>query len=459
MSEKLNEIYRSILSFAGMEADSQGFITTGMEGKRSPAIINGAQLVLPMSAHLRNSDPKVRMIYHPLTENILRGESEIIAKMKSVINVRLNYTLATVAVNLINLVASPEFHSRLSPEQQELLTSVSDADEKSQANFVSIMVKGIKTSPERVFTNVYLKRGGTFKGKRYSRVGIVSFPFYEQLIKNEVEGVRVKDIKTFKQVFEFMFPGINDPEEYNFGSESHVAPYLEALMRSAANVASRLNDLLTMYSEFIDEADKIMFDSEWMEYFQDLNALLPEIRKVPVQAGNDGTIGQQEEQVAQPAPQAAAAPVVPAQAPNPGYTVVSTPNGYMTVPTTPAPVHVPQQVAAPQPARKANGTVSFDTVMQSNPNVAFTPNALHNQLSRGQTPYGVPQQGPSVPLWAQQPQQAQPMMMNGMPQQQFNLQQFPIVQLPNGYFHQLPDGSLVPAQMQMPGYNPYPGYR
>lgn len=455
MSDKLNEIYRSILSFAGMEADAQGFITTGVDSRRNPAIINGAQLVLPMATHLRNADPKVRMIFHPLTENILRGESEVIAKLKSVINVRLNYTIGTVAVNLINLVASPEFHSRLTPEQQELLTSVSDADEKSQSNFVSAMVKGIKASPERVFTNVYLKRGGTYKGKRYSRVGIVSFSFYDQLVKGQLEGVRVKDIKTFKQIFEFMFPDIAESEEYNFGSESHVAPYLEALMRSSANIASRLNDLLTLYADFIDESDKISFDSEWMEYFQDLTALLPEIRKVPVQVGNDGAIGNQaEEQVVAAAP-VAAAPLQPQQ-PQPGYTVVSTPNGYVTTPTVP--VHAPPPVAAPTP-RKANGTVSFDTVMQSNPSVAFAPNGLHNQLSRGQMPYGAPPSMPSTPIWAQQPQQQQPMMGGGMPMHPGY--QPPMVQLPNGLFYQMPDGSLIPAQQQpgfMPGYNPYSGY-
>lgn len=455
MSDKLNEIYRSILSFAGMQADSQGFITTGIDSRRSPAIINGAQLVLPMSAHLRNSDPKARLIFHPLTENILRGESEVIAKLKSVINVRLNYTIGTVAVNLINLVASPEFHSRLSPEQQELLTSVSEADEKTQTNFVSVMVKGIKSSPERVFSNVYLKRGGTYKGKRYSRVGIVSFPFYDQLAKNDLDGVRVKDIKTFKQIFEFMFPDIAEPEEYNFGSESHVAPYLEALMRSAANVASRLNDLLTLYSEFIDEADKISFDSEWMEYFQDLNALLPEIRKVPVQLGNDGSVGSAQEEQVVPVVQATAQ-----QAMQPGYTVTPTPTGFVTAPTM-------QPAPPPPPARKANGTVSFDTVLQSNPSVAYTPNGLHNQLSRGQMPYGAPPAPPSTPFWAQ-PAQPQPMMGGGMPMQpgfqQSNMMQMPppVVQLPQGLFYQMPDGNLIPVNQQpqgyMPGYSPYPGY-
>ena len=450
MSDKLNDIYRSILSFAGMEADAQGFITTGVDNRRSPAIINGAQLVLPLTAHLRNSDPKVRMIFHPLTENILRGESEVIAKLKSVINVRLNYTIGTVAVNLINLVASPEFHSRLSPEQQELLTCVSDADEKSQANFVSAMVKGIKTSPERVFSNVYLKRGGTYKGKRYSRVGIVSFPFYEQLVKNELDGVRVKDIKTFKQIFEFMFPDIAEAEEYNFGSDSHVAPYLEALLRSSANVASRLNDLLTLYADFIDESAKISFDSEWMEYFQDLTALLPEIRKVPVQLGNDGSVASTVEE-----------PVVaPVQAPvqqqpiQPGYTVHQTPTGFMTTPTMAPP-------PPPPPARKANGTVSFETVMQSNPSVAHTPNGLHNQLSRGQMPYGAPPHMNSTPVWANPAPQQMPshMMGGGMPMP--GNYQPPMVQLPNGLFYQMPDGSLIPAQPQpgfMPGYNPYPGY-
>ena len=180
-------------------------------------------------------------------------------------------------------------------------TSVADADEKTQVNFVSLMVAGIRADPEGVFTRIYLKRGGTYKGKRYSRVGIVNFPLYEKIMEDKVEKIRVKDKETFRQLFEFMFPNISVAEEYNFGSESQVAPYLEALLRSSSNIAARLNDLLTTYSDFIDDAEKIMFDSDWTDYFQDLNALIPEIRKVPMQHGNDGSITLSEETTKAPA--------------------------------------------------------------------------------------------------------------------------------------------------------------
>jgi hypothetical protein len=231
-----------------------------------------------------------KIVFHPFTENILRGESEIIQKLKLTINVRLNYTIATIGQNLLNLVASPEFHSRLNPEQMEIMTCIKDCDEKSVVNFIQVMINGSKTKVDRLFTNIYLKRGGTIHGKRYSRVGIVSFPFYEDLVNNKVEKIRVKDIETYKQLFKFIFPDIDQADCYNYGSNSQVAPFLDALMKSSCNVASRLNDILLTYKDFIDNYEELMFDSDWIEAFENLDDLSSEIRKIPVQYGNDGSI-------------------------------------------------------------------------------------------------------------------------------------------------------------------------
>lgn len=418
MSQKLQEIYRSILRFAGMEADAQGYISTAIEDKRLPAFIEGLRMVLPTDNHLRSFNPKEKIIFHPLTENILRGESEIIEKLKKVINIRLNYTIGVVGSSLLSLVASPERHHKLSPEQAELLTSIADCDDKSITNFISVMVSSMKVDPERVFANVYLKRGGTYQGKRYSRVGIVTFPMYEQLLADKVDKIRVKDKETFRQLFNFIFPGLDDAESYNFGSDSHIAPYLEALMRTSANIASRLNDILLMYKDYIDNAEGIMFDPEWMEEFQDLASLAPEIRKVPVQFGNEGAIPGQEK-----APEKQIQYVAPAQPMQPQY----------------QPQYQPQMapIAPPIPeVRKTSRGLDFQSVLATQPGIAHAPNPLANQLYAS-----APQMAmPATPSWAVP--QMQPQMMNQpQPGQPY--------QTPQGWFMMLTNGAHVPV-MQTP---------
>jgi hypothetical protein len=381
MSIKLNEIYRSILLFSGLEADDKGYISSVLDGKKSPAFIDGRHMVLPLDSQLRNFNQDERIIFHPLSEGILRGESEVLAKLKNVINVKLNFTIGILASNLLELISSPEFHKRFTPEQAELLTSVNEADSKTSANFTSLMVQGVKNGADRTFVNIYLKRGGTHKQKRYARVGVVSFQMYEQLIADKIDKIRVKDKETFKQLFEFMFPNIQDTEEYNFGSESNIAPYLECLLRTAANVASRLNDLLVLYGEFMEDYESFMFDSDWMEHFTNIDALQSEIRKVPVQFGNEGEIIMLTETA--PVAQQTMQQVQPV-------------NTVMPMPMQ-TPMMNMQPPAAPE-IRKTKGGIDFQSLVNASPRLQAAPNALHNQLNQNMRPQFAHQQPP--PSWA-----------------------------------------------------------
>lgn len=451
---KLLEIYRSILKFALMQADENGYISSiTFEDKKEPVFIDGLRLVLPTDYHLRNFNPKEKIIFHPFTENILRGESEVIQKLKSILNIRLNYTAGIVAQYLLNLVASPQMHARLTPEQNEIITAISDADEKSVATLTNLMISGIKDNPDRVFTNVYLKRGGVFENKRYARVGIVTFPFYENVVNGKIDKLRAKDKQAYKQLFEFMFPNIEQHDSYNFGSDSAVSPYLEALLRSVAKVASRLNDLISVYRDFIDDADQLMFDSEWLEYFRDLNDLIPEIRKIPVQHGNDGELSVIEEPKA--------APVSNAMVP-------------MNYNNQVAPQQ-PIQPAAPEVKRTSRG-LDFKSVVNSNPALAGQPNpgfpmpGMMGQQMMPPAQMQYMQDMNRMPSWAQ-PQQPQ---MNMAPWQGPAAPGFPggpqitmvntpngpqpvmIVQTPQGQqmvpVMQAPNGSWVPIQQG--GYYP-----
>lgn len=292
--EKLISIYKAILDFCGLEADKEGYISTKLDDHQEPTMVNGKRLVLPLQEQLRSANNTEKQMFHPLNENTLRGESEVITKLKDVINVRLNFTFGVVVQSLLNLVASPEFHKKLDPDQTELMIAVKEADDKLVTNFTKIMVAGVKADATKIFTNIYLKRGGSLNGRRYARVGIVTFPFYMELCKDsdKLFGVKVrpKDKESMKQVMKFIFSGIEEPNFYSFGSDSPTAPNLEALLQSAALIASRFNDIIEQFKDFIDGAEKLVFASDWMEDFENLEGLAPLIRRIPMQAGNEGVV-------------------------------------------------------------------------------------------------------------------------------------------------------------------------
>ncbi len=424
---ELNTLYKSILRFAGMEVDAEGLVYLNAGDERRPALMNGVRLVLPTDSILRQPPSKDRVIFHPLSENTLLGESEVITHLLKVMNIRLNMTFGILGSNLLQLVASPEEHKHLSPDQAELLIQIKDVDDLAVANFTNIMLAAIKEDNEDIYTNIYLRRGGVVHGKKYARAGFTKFKMYEALQKDPTElyGVklRVKDRAILKSLHEFIFPEIATKQAYDVGSSSNVAPFLDALMRTSLGLASSMNDLLVQYKDFIDDCDDLIFDAAWVEVFDDLEGMRAEIRRVPPQTGNEG----------RSAPVQATASI-PAQT-----TQADRDRASLAIPgavQAPAPVAAPVQLqqttqlapAAPAPVQSTSRGLDYTSMMNNNP--ALRPAGMGGmppgyQQQQMQQPMG-------VPGWAgsgfQQVQQQQTVMYDafgrpitlggGMPMQQ-----------------------------------------
>lgn len=425
----LIELYTSILKFSGLEADDEGYISTSLDDRKDPTLIEGARLVLPSPNHLKGYNPKEKIIFHPLTENILRGESEVIKKLKHTINIKLNFSIGIVAQSLLNLVASPDQHKLLSPQQADLLTSITEADEKSVVNFINIMVKGVKAHADRLFVNIYLKQGGKYHGKKHARVGIVGFPFYQNLLDDKVEGIRVKDKATYKELFEFIFPDIDEAEAYNFASNSQVAPNLESLLRTAAKIASRINDIIDTYKDFIDDADKLTFEANWLEDFSNLEDWLPEVRKIPLHHGNEGSVSAIEE--SEPVQMPVAMQAQALQQPQmPQY------------PQAPQYPQQPQQMQYQQPQqpeiKQGKRGIDFKSMKQALPGLAYNPNPMMPAIMQQQMLQQQQAMAQRRPSW-DQPQMQQPMGV------------------PPGYI-MTPQGMMPIQQAQQMGYQPAPSW-
>lgn len=416
---KLLELYKAILKTANLVTTEDGYVSMQLGDDTRPALIKGKQMVLPTDAHQNNPDKSKIILFHPLSENILRGESDILEKFRSLLNIRMNSIFGLLSADLLNIAASPSLHSTLTPDQTEFLSVVKNADEKTLTVLGHLMEKMPANQTQKSFVSIYLKKGGLLHGKKHARLGVVNFPLYDELVKSKTEcyGVkmRVKDRETLMQLMEYMIPNIDVTEAYNRASDSTVAPCLDALMKSILAIAAPFNDLLDLFKNKIEDAESLVTDSSWVETFENLEVMIPEIRRVPMQAGNEGS-------------NLVASPVAPLPSAN---TFNQLPLVVMPPPVNP--YHAPsvpswqqpnqfqqppqqQQYAPPQPVVTERGGLDFDSLLRSNP-------VLARQAS---TAMGYPQQQlqpqQQMPRWAQQqngyPQQQQPMNQWGQQQPQ-----------------------------------------
>lgn len=405
----LLNVYKSILSYAGLDTNEDGYAYYKGDPSK-PTILNGARLVLPTQEHLKNpSDEK--LLFHPLVEDIVRGETEVVKKLRKNINVRLNLTIGILASNLLQLVASPAEHSKLTPEQGQLLTSISDADEKTVSNLLTYIQCNSNEKNDRMFVNLFLKRGGALKDKKYNRLAVVHFPFYNDLNDGKIEKIRVKDKVPLKQIMEFIFPDIAEVDAYSYGSDGSTAPFLEALMVGSGKMADRLNELILLYKNFIENHEVLMFDLDWVDSFMDLDKLKPEIRQIPRQRAAEASLDLITNEPARPQVNQIQQPQMQ----------------YQPQPMNQVPQFMPQP---PKPALSETGKgLDFRSLVRASPHIAMAPNPLVPAMmqQRGMQMQQVQERAPS---WAvsQQPmgypqQQMQPMQQMQQPYQGYPPQQ------------------------------------
>lgn len=391
-------LYESILDAGGLISDKEGFVSVNSKkfgvDKNTPCLVDGKRLVLPTDQQLRSPNNGDRIVFHPLSENALRGESEVVTKLRNVLTIRLNYTIAALMNAIIDITQDTNTHKYLTPEQSEILSIAPEIDDKSAIDFTQLAIKVMNEESKSSFVTIYLKRSGTIGSNRYARIGVVSFPLYEELCKDgdTCLGVRLrkKDRQSFKAVLEYILPRINEPESYNRGSDSEVAPYLDALMKTFMAVGAKLNDCVELLDSKLDCKELLVINSEWVDSFDNLSLLMKKIRMIPMQLGNEGSqkldSGQKQNEVQTTGYIAPAAPMaarsVPSVPPPLQYTtpVVQEPIRQQQVYQPPQQFQQPVQAfEAPAVKHTARG-VDFDSIMRHNAQVpvVMPPNMLMN---------------------------------------------------------------------------------
>lgn len=435
--ELLQHYKAFVESVPGNVVDQTGHILRETSEGLKPVVWVGKEAVLPTPEFLANPDWNKYIPFHPMCESIARGESDIIQLAQTFVRISLWDRFIDVARTLLQIAADQSLQTKLTPAQQKLLSAISEADATTLENFGKIIAKSrhdYTDGVDRRIIAVYLRRGGSQDGQRFSRTFVTRFPLYNELLKAEDAKdakdrkvfdvqLRAKDIPVLKALHETIFPG--DESTYTIGTNSNLAPYYTVLLNGYANMAGQLNSIIKPFSKTKGVSLKLI-DLSWDEG-DNLTRFRNAIPALPHNEGNDP--------VADPnaAPQSAQ-PVAQQPVMQTGFT---------------QPMSQPLAQPQAQPAAD-NFTKPTATIGSTNPSHAAPKPATTNSNTVGwsdltkqaqpQMGYGMPQQ-PGYGYGQPMMQPGMPMMQQGMypntPQFQPQMQQ---MQQPNMMYQQAPQG-------------------
>lgn len=377
---ELTELYTRQLGAMGAPVNEDDVVELDLGDQRLPLHISDMPVMVPTRDKLREQNQSQRVYFHPLAENVLRGESPVLRKLRELATFKLTAVLSELSIQLMELAADTDRHSKLSPKQIELLAAIPNVDAKTVTALEKVISASSVVDDHRL-VSIYLKRGGTFNGEKMSRVAVVDFPILTNAEDEEptmLFGVkmRVKDKTSILALFHAIL-GEEVDGVYNYGTRSPVAPYYCSLIHAFANVAEALNKIIKRFKKTLDLAD-LVIDLSWVDHAQDLTPYRDLIPSLPMNEGDvsDAGTGGNTGTAATSGIVAAGTPSPVQQAPSPQQPE-SWPRYDGQAPVTQQP-HYPAQQA---PQQDSGNTVSWQSVVSNN-------QQLQQQIQPQQPQYG-----------------------------------------------------------------------
>lgn len=282
--------YNSLLDSLNVVQSEDGKLSLVVGNEERPLLIGGKRAAMPIEEVLRGGIDDGIVVFHPLSEKIFRGESEVLKKLKELVTLRLGTALTLTMAHVLDIAANPESHKKLPPEAIKKLRLLPDADDKLVKTFEKITETFAEHKEHRPF-KLFLRKSGVIGDTTYSRVAKVDFPYIEQidLEKTEQFGIKVRkrDPVALFNLMNLVVPGCAEPNTYSYGSNALTAPNFDALMRAYHKVAKQINEVSELFRDKNDDVNDLYIDLSWFEGMDDLDNMAVH---VPSMAGNEGNV-------------------------------------------------------------------------------------------------------------------------------------------------------------------------
>lgn len=238
------ELFKGVLSDAGCTFDEDGTIRTHENvsgGVKHPKLkIDNLPVVLPYQDQLDKPEG-TSLIFAPLHENVLAGESAMIAALKQIINrnlsLRAKVLLTTVAVLCVNEVP-------VTPALRGVLNRNPNVNKTTVAALKKLLSRAGNTATRSVLGVYLTSKDVKYKGRKVKRLATVS-----SSLRRDLELGKTWDVTMGKStresiinLIDTVLPGLNE-DAYTFGSNDDTAPRFAALVTAYYNISNRLVEL------------------------------------------------------------------------------------------------------------------------------------------------------------------------------------------------------------------------
>lgn len=277
---KILEFYTAALAdMRIVDVDGEGLLTAvNGDQKHMVTMPGNRRLCLPTQEILRQGVWTNLFPFHPLSENVTLGASEMIEALREYAELRLNQDFLHLFSELANTAANTASQKKIGAKASQYLRKVKDVDEKFVALIDKIADQYGRDPTKKRLVNVFLLRGGV-KDNPASRTAVVTFPLLDEIAEYK-EGklfgldVRKKDIPMLKALHEYILFGMDEPDMdlYTFGTRSMEAPFLHALLTSFYKLAARFNQLAEIHGKHIEDADSVRYDLSWVPALDNFHA-------------------------------------------------------------------------------------------------------------------------------------------------------------------------------------------
>lgn len=284
MSEQLvldgyNAMLNSVLMVVDPEDDA---VRYGL-GSKEQVTIDGHKLWLPTERSLDSKAKEHDAFFHPLCEDALHGQSEMIHFMTRRVLAALSLRTDEVVGSILTLAADPKKQTKVKNAKAiEFMKVVKDLKENTLKNWAKLVEK---MSEQNGLYSVYLNRNKEIDGQHYSRVCVLEVPILnDQTQGADLCGINVHS-KANKELIRALVERIFDGVRLEHGANGN-APYLHCLLKMYREVSERLNEIVELFKGMLD-CTIVRFD--WMdELFGDEDKLSELIGYIPPLSFNTG---------------------------------------------------------------------------------------------------------------------------------------------------------------------------
>jgi len=284
------EFFKSLLSDAGCVFSDDGVISSTYLKSGTLATkqvdIEGLPVVLPTPERLNEPEGET-IVFAPLCENVLQGESAIITMLKKVLNQSINQRIGILMSSIATLAIDERSYS---PKMRALINKNPDLRDKT-IKPLKKLISRVGHLPTQHILGIYLtSKNVEFEGRKVKRKASVSSTLLDELSNGKTWGVDMPkcDARAIATLIESIMPGVNE-DNYTYGSNSTVAPNFHAIASAFLNVSMRLTEVETIVYKYLDsEALAIIPEpasNSWADGLEDLYVME---KAFPSLTGNNG---------------------------------------------------------------------------------------------------------------------------------------------------------------------------